>query len=47
MTPAEFALLGIDSATVASVAMWGFGFVVVQYFLGWTVGVAVDVVKAI
>lgn len=47
MSPADFALLGIDAATVGEVTMWGFGFVVVQYFLGWTIGVAIDVVRKV
>jgi hypothetical protein len=47
MTPAEFALLGIDPSTVGSVMMWGFGFVVTQYFLGWTIGVGIDTIRKV
>lgn len=47
MTPADFAALGIDSATVLAVTTWGFGFVVGSYFSGWVVGLMVDVIKKI
>jgi hypothetical protein len=45
VTPEEFALLGIDPITVLQVLTWGFGFVVVQFFAGWVVGVAISVIR--
>lgn len=47
MTAADFATLGIDSATVLQVTTWGFGFVTGAYFSGWVVGVVLDLVKKI
>lgn len=47
MNPADFAALGIDSATILEVVSWGFSLVVGSYFSGWVVGLAVDLVKKI
>jgi len=40
MSEADLALLGIDSATVLAVWMWGFGSVVSLHFMGYVIGVA-------
>lgn len=40
MTPEEFALLGIDPATILYVWSWGFGSVVFGWWLGYVVGIA-------
>lgn len=45
MTAADFAALGIDAETILYVTTWGFGFVVGSYFLGWTVGLAVSLIR--
>jgi hypothetical protein len=45
MTEADFALLGIDSATVLAVWGWGFASVVLAWSFGYVIGVAVDVIR--
>lgn len=45
MTQQDLALLGIDAVTILYVWSWGFGSVVFGWFLGFSVGVAVDVIK--
>jgi hypothetical protein len=47
MTPADFALLGIDSATILEVWSWGFGSVVFFWSLGYGVGCAVRAIRAV
>jgi hypothetical protein len=45
MTPADFAVIGIDTAAVAAVYLWGLGAVTGSYFMGWVIGLAVDLIK--
>jgi hypothetical protein len=47
MTPAELALLGIDSETILLVWTWGFGSVLSMWALGFGVGVAVETIKKV
>ncbi len=47
MTAADFALLGIDSQTILEVWGWGFGSVVLMWSLGFAVGCAVRVIRAV
>lgn len=45
MTEQDFALLGIDAATILQVYTWGFSAVLAAWALGYAVGVAVDVIR--
>lgn len=45
MTAADFALVGIDSAAVLAVYLWGMGSVTTAYFFGWSIGLAIDAIK--
>jgi hypothetical protein len=40
MTAADYALLGIDAASILYVWSWGFGSVVLFHFFGYCIGVA-------
>ena len=44
MTTADFALIGIDTASVLTVWTWGFGSVLTMYFLGYAIGAAKRVI---
>lgn len=45
MTPEDYALLGIDAATILYVWSWGFGSVVFMWYLGYAVGVAKEMIS--
>lgn len=45
MTPADFAVIGIDTTSVLAVYAWGVGSVVSAYFSGWVIGLAIDLIK--
>ncbi|WP_295003796.1 hypothetical protein [uncultured Dechloromonas sp.] len=45
MTPADYALLGIDAQSILYVWSWGFGSVVSFHFLGYCVGVAKQAIR--
>jgi hypothetical protein len=45
MTPEDFAVIGIDSATVLAVWSWGFGSVILTWFFGYVIGVVLDMIK--
>lgn len=45
MTAADYALLGIDAATILYVWSWGFGSVIFFWSIGYVIGVARAVVK--
>nr|WP_187148362.1 hypothetical protein [Janthinobacterium sp. Marseille] len=45
MTPQDFALLGIDAETILQVWGWGFASVIFAWFLGYCVGVAIDMIR--
>lgn len=47
MTPAEFALIGIDASTIAFVWSWGFGAVIFSWSIGFCLGVALKVIRSI
>lgn len=47
MTPEQFASIGVDAPTILYVMSWGFSFVVGSFFLGWCIGIAVDMIKKI
>lgn len=44
-TAADFAVMGIDAATVFYVWSWGFGSVVMSWFFGFVIGVAQTAVR--
>lgn len=45
MTEQDYALLGIDAATILYVWSWGFGSVIFAWFLGYVIGAAVDAIR--
>lgn len=45
MTAQDYALLGIDAETILLVWSWGFGSVIFMWFLGYCIGVAVDLIR--
>ena len=45
MTAAEFALIGIDPATILECFSWGFGVVIFFWSMGFGLGVALDVIR--
>lgn len=44
-TVAEWELIGITSAQIASAFLWGFGAIIFFWVAGWGVGVAVTVIR--
>lgn len=44
LDPAQF---GVTSVEIAKVASWGFGFVLLSFFIGYQIGVALGVIKRI
>lgn len=47
MTEADYALLGIDAASILYVYSWGFGSVIFFHFLGYCVGAAKKLVDMV
>lgn len=47
MTAADYALLGIDAATILYVWTWGFGSVLLMWFFGFTIGVATTTIRKV
>jgi hypothetical protein len=45
MTALDFSVIGVDSASVLAVYLWGMGSVTTAYFFGWVIGIAVDLIK--
>lgn len=45
MTPQDFALLGIEAETILYVWSWGFGSVVLGWYLGYAIGVASTAIR--
>ncbi len=45
MTEADYALLGIDAATILVVWSWGFGSVILMWFFGYCVGAAKTIIR--
>lgn len=45
LTPADFALIGIDPETIAYVFAWGFSAVVSIWAIGFAVGVAITLIR--
>lgn len=44
-TPEQFALIGITADQIGTAYLWGFSSVIAAWALGWTIGVAVRVIK--
>jgi hypothetical protein len=47
MSDADYALIGIDAVSILEVFSWGFGVVLLFWSIGFSLGVALDLIRKV